>query len=139
MRIAISRIGRGAVISGLVLVAQSALASTLVTPSYEITITENCLEGDVACQDVSYTSKNRRTRRTVHLKGRSIVHNCPGDQGDGPGKTPCRHVGYEFRTGKTTYAVDDDGRFTVTHGGRVVLEERGNGDWSDGVAKVRSR
>ncbi len=122
-------IGRGALIGGLVLVAQSALASTLVTPSYEITVTENCPEGEIACQDVTYASKNRRTKRTVHLKGRSIVHNCPGDQGDGPGKTPCHHVGYEFRAGKTTYDVDDDGRFTVTRAGRVVLEERGKWDW----------
>jgi hypothetical protein len=41
------------------------------------------------------------------------MHHCPDDQGDGPGKTPCHHIGYQFRARGMVYEVDDDGTLTI--------------------------
>jgi hypothetical protein len=106
----------------------AAEAATLTTPSYEVTITENCPEGDVACKDVTCSAVNRKTKKAMHLKGHRIVHNCRDDQGDGPGKTPCHPVGYEFRNGSTVYEVGDDGTLTVRRQTEVLLKEAGKWD-----------
>lgn len=116
-------------IAFLLSAATSADAATLTTPTYEVTVTENCPEGDIACNDVTYTAVNRRTKESTRLKGHRIVHNCPDDQGDGRGKTPCHPIGYEFRNGATVYDVGDDGTLTVRRQGRVLLKEQGKWDW----------
>jgi hypothetical protein len=116
-------------LGGLGLLGSAELrADTLRTPSYDITITENCTE-DVNCQDVTYYGVNRRSGKTIHLKGHRLVHFCPGDLGDGPGKTPCHPIGYEFRNGNTVYTVGDDGTLVVKRGSTVLINEHGT--WSD--------
>jgi hypothetical protein len=114
-----------AIIALLLSMSRLADAATLTTPTYEISVTENCPEGDVACNDVTYVATNRKTKKALRLKGHRVVHNCPDDQGDGPGKTPCHPVGYEFRNGTTVYEVGDDGTLTVRRRGQVILREQG--------------
>lgn len=100
-------------------------AETLTTPSYVITITSKCEEGVVDCDDVRYVGVNRKNKKSISLKGRDLMHYCPDDQGDGPGKTPCHHIGYEFRNGKTIYTISDDGSLAVKLGSKVLLQEQG--------------
>lgn len=100
-------------------------AETLTTPSYVITITNKCEEGVVGCDDIRYIGVNRKNKQSISLKGRDLMHYCPDDQGDGPGKTPCRHMGYEFKNGKTNYLITDDGRLEVRRGSKLLLQEQG--------------
>lgn len=100
-------------------------ADTLTTPSYVITITTKCEAGTVVCNNVSYVGVNRKNKKSISLKGRDLIHYCPGDQGDGPGKTPCHHMGYEFNNGKTRYLVNDVGELRVWRNGKVLLQEQG--------------
>ncbi|MGZ5026675.1 MAG: hypothetical protein ACXWFX_06900 [Methylobacter sp.] len=103
----------------------SAGALTLTTPSYLITLTINCEEGVVGCDDVTYVGVNRNNKKSIRLKGRERMHYCPGDEGDGPGKTPCHHEGYEFHNGKTKYYISDDGTLEVSQGAKILLLEQG--------------
>jgi len=105
-----------------------AAALTLTTPSYLITITVNCEEGVIGCDDVSYVGVNRKNKKSIYLKGRERMHYCPGDEGDGPGKTPCHHEGYEFHNGKTKYFIGDDGSLEVSQGAKILLQEKGTMD-----------
>jgi hypothetical protein len=109
------------VVVALVL-AGEARAANLVTPSYLITITSNCPEGEVTCQDMSYRGTNRRNGRTIELKGRTLFALCKD------GVTPCHHTGYEFRSGRTVYVVSVDGWLEVLRGGKVLLHEGGTWD-----------
>jgi hypothetical protein len=100
-------------------------ADTLTTPSYVITIIVKCEEGTTHCDNVRYVGVNRKSKKSISLKGRDLTHYCPDDQGDGPAKTPCHHMGYEFNNGKTKYFVSDEGRLEVRRGSKVLLEEHG--------------
>ena len=104
-------------------------AETLTTPSYIITLTNLCEEGTVGCDDIQYVAVNRKNNKAIFLKGRDLMHPCPDDQGDGRGKTPCHHTGYEFINGKTRYLVTDDGMLEVRQGARLVVREQGI--WSE--------
>jgi hypothetical protein len=67
-----------------------AAASSLVTKSFLIDITSNCEEGNVVCNNITYRSIDRKTGKTLQLKGKT-VHSLCADQ-----VTPCRFLGYEF-------------------------------------------
>jgi hypothetical protein len=97
----------------------------LTTKSWNITIAANCKEGVVDCDDIDYLAVNRKSGKKVRLKGKDLFHYCPGDEGDGPGKTPCRHLGFEFRKGAALYRVWDDGNLEVRQGSRLLLQEKG--------------
>ena len=101
----------------------------LTTPSYVITIRVLCEEGVVDCRSVEYTGLNKRTGATIHLEGQDWIRYCADDQGDGPGKTPCEHIGFEFRSGDTIYYLRDDGTLEVVRAGRHVLLEKGEWDY----------
>ena len=102
----------------------------LRTSSYVIAIRVLCEEGVVDCDNVEYRGMNQRTGKAIHLKGQDWIRYCLDDQGDGPGNTPCQHLGYEFKRGDIVYYVGDDGTLQVVQGGkRVLLEERGK--WDD--------
>lgn len=105
----------------LLVTAPNALAgsvSTLNTPNFNITITTNCKEGEVACNDVSYKGISKKTSKAITLKGKTLHTLCK----DG---SPCRFLGYEFVAGITTYRVLEDGSLTVTQNGRSLIQERG--------------
>ncbi len=101
----------------------------LRTQSYKITIRVLCKEGVVGCNDVEYVGVKKKTGATIRLKGEDWIRYCEEDQGDGPGKTPCEHLGYEFKNGGTTYYVGEDGYLDVYQGKKRILHEKGEWDW----------
>jgi hypothetical protein len=96
-------------------------AAELRTRSYVVQITENCPEGEVACQDVRYVGRNLRTGQSIALRGRVIVRLCAD------GITPCGSQGYRFTSGKVAYRVTLEGLLLVTQGSDVLVEE--HGEW----------
>lgn len=100
------------------LAAPALLARTLTTPSFVVKINSNCEEGNVTCDDVSYIGVSRENGSTITLKGKTIHTRCK----DG---SPCRFLGYEFRSGKRTYRVLEEGRLTVRQGDKMLVDEKG--------------
>jgi hypothetical protein len=102
----------------------------LTTPSYKITIWVMCEEGVVDCADVEYLGVNIKTGAAIKLKGEDWIRYCIDDQGDGPGKTPCQHLGYKFKNGSTTYYVGEpDGDIEVYQANERILHEKGEWNW----------
>lgn len=99
---------------------------TLTTENYVAVITVNCVEGTVACANVDYLGTNRETGQSIRLHGRDLIHYCRGDQGDGPGKTPCRHEGYVFKNGTVVYRIWDRGVLEVL---KHIGERLPDGSW----------
>ncbi|HEU6447169.1 MAG TPA: hypothetical protein VFV23_01870 [Verrucomicrobiae bacterium] len=97
----------------------NSFASTLITPSYKITIEIHCPEGETACENVQYVGVNKKTGNSITLIGKEI-HATGSD-----GVTPSHFLGYEFKNGKTTYFVSDDGELKVTQGSKVLVNEYG--------------
>jgi hypothetical protein len=102
----------------LILAAASSLADTLTTPSYKITIV-GCDEYVVSCDTVKYVGVSRKTGKSIALTGRT-VHTTGAD-----GVTPSRFLGYEFKNGRTTYFVGEEGELRVTQDSKILIEERG--------------
>jgi hypothetical protein len=95
----------------------------------------------MVCDDVTYEGTHRKTGKSIRLSGRDMIRYCPGDHGDGEGKTPCRHVGYEFRNGNIEYNVWNDGRLEVwrefgkrhadgTRERQLIVDEKGTWSWT---------
>jgi hypothetical protein len=106
----------------LILAAASLRAAgtnTLTTPSYKITIEEHCPEYNMTCDDVIYVGVSRKSGKSITLTGRT-VHATGAD-----GVTPTHFLGYEFKSGKTTYFVGEDGELQVTEDSKVLVEEHG--------------
>jgi hypothetical protein len=99
--------------------SMGARAGVLVTPRFVVVIAEQCAEGDVACDKVVYTGVDRRSGAALTLHGKAWVHLCADRV------TPCRHLGWRFANGGTTYAVSDDGLLEVTRDGRSVVHQQG--------------
>jgi hypothetical protein len=104
------------------MVAPELSASTLNTPSFVIEIQDNCPEGSVSCDDVSYVGTSRKTGKSLSLKGRTIHTRCR----DG---SLCRFLGYEFKAGKVLYRALNEGRLEVTQGDKILVDEKGEWDW----------
>lgn len=100
--------------------SQAALADTLRTKDFRVTITNNCPEGQVACNDVTYYGVNINTNASIQLQGRTVHTSCAD------GVTPCRFVGYEFSNGNYRYLVTEEGRLQVYQNRKIVLNQRGN-------------
>ncbi|MFL9926798.1 hypothetical protein PQR62_21165 [Herbaspirillum lusitanum] len=106
----------------LLLAVDTAGADTLTTPSFVIDIQENCAEGEVTCDKVSYTGTSKKTGKSIRLRGKTIHSMCAD------GVTPCRFLGYEFRNGSTYYRVEEGGGLLIMQGKKVLLEESGKWD-----------
>ena len=105
----------------LLITSVSVLAEELETPSYNVTIQSNCAEGEVSCDDVSYTGVNKKSGKAITLKG-STWHTLCAD-----GVTPCRFLGYKFKNGDVTYTVSEEGVLEVVKkGNKVLFSEQGN-------------
>lgn len=107
---------------GLLLAAAlpaAAAPQVLQTPRHTVRIDVQCAEGEVTCDRVQYEGTRRRDGAAITLQGRTRHAPCAD------GRTPCRFLGWEFRSGGTTYFVSEDGELRVTQGGRVLLRERG--------------
>ncbi len=99
-----------------------AYSATLSTPNYRVEIKNNCEEGVVACDDVTYFGTSKISGNSLELKG-STWHTICAD-----GVTPCRFLGYVFENQGTVYRVYDSGMLTVTKEDGVVLVEE-QGEW----------
>lgn len=107
----------------LLLCAAAADASTLTTPSFVVRIEAKCEEGNVTCDNVRYVGKNRKTGKSIGLRGKTLHGRCAD------GSAACRFLGYTFRNGATEYLVLEDGRLIVKRKGKVLLEEKGSWAW----------
>jgi len=104
-------------------------AGTLTTPGYIVKVTSACVARDEACGDWNYEGSSRKSGKSIKLRGTDVFHMCPGDQGDGPGRTPCHHLGYEFLNGSVRYFVGDDGTLEVKSGEKVLVNQQGEWEW----------
>ena len=95
-------------------------ARTLTTASFEVTIETRCEEGNVTCDDVSYTGVSRKTGKSISLKGSTHHSRCAD------GVTPCRFLGYVFRNGDINYVVTEEGLLVVSRKSKVLMQEAGN-------------
>lgn len=97
----------------------SSQASGIKTKSFAITITENCPEGEIGCEDVSYVGTSLKTGKSIRLKGSSVMRLCAD------GVTPCGHEGYRFMSGKTEYRILADATLVVSQGKKILVNEAG--------------
>jgi hypothetical protein len=96
------------------------LGDQLKTKNYVITISRNCQEGEVTCDKVTYHGVSKKSGQEITLQG-STIHSMCAD-----GVTPCRFLGYKFKTGKITYHVFESGLLQVVKGANnVLVEEQG--------------
>ncbi|BAZ41109.1 hypothetical protein NIES4101_70710 [Calothrix sp. NIES-4101] len=106
-------------VASLTLLAGAANAETLKTKNFKVTITRNCPEGYVVCNNVTYVGRNLKTGQSIRLTGRTI-HTVGAD-----GVTPSRFLGYQFRNGQYIYQVTADNRLLVYNGKKLILQEQG--------------
>jgi hypothetical protein len=98
--------------------------STLITENHVVTITVNCEEGNVTCDDVTYHGVSRISGAETTLRGATMHTSCAD------GVTPCRFLGYEFTHGARTYRVYETGLLQVSGDrSKVLSEERGTWRW----------
>lgn len=98
------------------------LAQELVTPNYVITIERNCAEGNVTCDDVTYTGESKQSGNSITLKG-TTWHTLCAD-----GVTPCRFLGYRFENANVTYYVTEAGKLEVVRNEHEILVSE-EGQW----------
>jgi hypothetical protein len=99
-------------------------AAVMVTEKFVVVIAERCPEGDVACNNVTYTGVNRSTGESVTLKGQAWVRMCADNV------TPCQHIGWLFKNGEYTYRVrETPPLLEVERNGKTVLEQQAV--WTD--------
>ena len=77
----------------------------------------------VGCNRIRFTGLDRKTGKSITLNGREAHTRCAD------GVTPCRFLGYVFNCGNTVYWVGQNGFFSITHGKRELLLEKGEWDW----------
>jgi hypothetical protein len=110
----------GALLIALVSYSQVSVADMLTTPNYVVTITRNCEEGNVTCSNVTYHGVSKKTGKAITLKGTTKHTKCAD------GVTPCRFLGYEFKSGNITYLVLESGTLQVFRGeSEVLIDEQG--------------
>ncbi|MGB3511783.1 MAG: hypothetical protein WBA93_21620 [Microcoleaceae cyanobacterium] len=101
------------------LLSSTALAETLITKNFKITISSNCQEGEVTCNNIYYQGVNLNTGESIQLVGKTLHATCAD------GITPCQFIGYEFRNGSYRYIVTEDGFLLVYQARKLLLEESG--------------
>lgn len=103
----------------LILIYRLSNASVLDTPSYIVDIDVRCAEGEVACNNVIYTGQYKQSSQITILKGKTVHTTCGDDV------TPCRFLGYSFKSGKISYFVKESGYLIISVGDNIVIEEQG--------------
>lgn len=93
--------------------------SLFETKNFLIKLQTNCEEGNVSCDDISYTGIRKSDGATIHLKGKTLNRSCE--------KSTCDVYGYEFKNGSYIYKIY--GRapesLTVQKDNKVILYEEG--------------
>jgi hypothetical protein len=107
------------------LLAESVLAETLKTKSFKVTITRNCLEESVTCNNVTYVGRDLSTGKSIRLKGRTMHRMCADRV------TPCRFLGYEFRNRNYRYLVTTEGTLQVYRDTKLLVSEEGTWDFQE--------
>jgi hypothetical protein len=127
MRVILARLAPAITLLPLTLLvsAKSALAETLKTQNFSVTITRNCPEGSVTCNDVTYVGHDLNTGESIRLKGKTMQHLCADRL------TPCRFLGYEFRNRNYRYVVTVDGNLQVYRDTKLLLDEQGTWGYED--------
>jgi hypothetical protein len=103
-------------IAAVPLLAQGAISC--VTENYEVTIIEHCAQDENFCRDVTYVGKNKKTGKSVKLKGSQTIRTCSD------GVTPCQMMGWEFFSGPYRYAITDYKTLWVTRNGKDLIVEK---------------
>ena len=103
--------------------SNTGFAETLKTKNFIVHITRNCPEGEVLCNNVSYTGTRLKTGASIKLSGRTVYRLCAD------GVTPCQFLGYEFLNGDYRYLVTEGGTLKVYKQKKLLLEE--NGSWEN--------
>jgi len=106
----------------LFLFTEQSLARTLKTENHTITITKNCPQEDVTCDNVTYYGTSI-TGESIRLTGRT-AHKWYLDRQSGE-ELPGRFLGYLFLNGDYSYFVGASGRLIVSQGETVILDEQG--------------
>jgi hypothetical protein len=108
-------------LSGLILLffPNLALAETFTSENYAIAIEQNCAEGEVTCDNVSYQGVAKKTGNRIELKGSTWHSMCPD------GVTPCQFLGYWFENGNTSYSVSVFGLLQIRRGDEIIVQEQG--------------
>lgn len=89
---------------------------TLVTKSFTVDITVHCPEGEVSCDNVDYFGRrNDKPDEQIKLRGATMTLN--GGEG--------RFIGYEFKSGRYTYRVLDDGLLQIFRRKKLLQSEQG--------------
>ena len=113
-------------ITSLLLVVASAVFGQIgvfETQSYRIQIEVRCREDGIMCNNVSYVGTNKKTGKSIRLRGRT-VHSYASD-----GVTPTQFQGYSFTNGSTEYFVSEHGYLEVRRGDKILFYEEGKWDW----------
>jgi len=97
-------------------------AAEFVSPAARATVTVNCPEGEVSCDDVDLELLRIPAGEVIHARGRTLHTLCRD------GVTPCRFLGYEFIDGDTRIRLYESGVITIEGGdGGDILRE--TGEW----------
>ena len=100
--------------------SKAALADTLKTKNFIVHITRNCSEGEVVCNNVSYTGTRLETGASIKLTGKTVYRMCADKV------TPCQFLGYEFLNRDYRYFVTESGTLKVYKQKKLLLEEKGS-------------
>jgi len=107
------------IISVLFCFSSVSQAETLTTNNYIVTITQQCPEGYITCDNVKYHGVSKRSGNSIELTGTTLHTKWK----DG---TPCRFLGYDFNNGDFTYRVLENGLLQVIKKqNEVLFEEKG--------------
>ncbi len=106
----------------LMMFSQLVSSATLTTKNYVVTVTPNCQEGNVTCDDVIYVGRSKTTGQTITLEGHTLHRWCAD------GVTPCQFLGYEFKNGRFIYSVLERGVLKVEKNGHSLINEKG--EWN---------
>jgi len=100
------------------------LSSSFETDFYVIGIESLCPEGNVTCDEVRFTVKEKKAGAVVEVIGRTL-HTVGAD-----GITPSKFLGYQFTLNGIVYFLGNEGILRVTkEGADSVVEVLGmNGD-----------
>jgi hypothetical protein len=103
----------------LLLVCLPGTAEILETPSFLVTIDAGCAEGEVACKQAVYTGKSKKSGKSITLRGETLHSMCAD------GVTPCRFLGYRFKSGAIVYTVTEGGELIVNDRHKTLVHEQG--------------
>lgn len=104
----------------ITLISAVAHGMELNTKSFTIDIQNNCPEGEVTCDKVSYTGTRKSDGSKIHLIGHTLNN-----------KNTVDLYGYTFKNGDYTYSIYiQSAEFILEKNGNLIVTEKG--EWSEG-------